>query len=90
MAFAADKVTDRDVGHARTDLDDLAGEFVAHRQWWLESLLRPVVPRLEVQVGAADASHLYLHQHIACSDGGNRNVHELEPGSGPRFYKAFH
>jgi len=34
MAFAADQITDRNIGHARTELNHLTGELMAHRYWW--------------------------------------------------------
>src|SRR5687768_1741158 len=53
VAFAAHQIADRDVGDAGADLNHLAGELMAHGHRWLQSLLRPFVPRLDMQVSAA-------------------------------------
>ena len=55
VPLAGDQVADRDVVHEGADLDDLAEEFVAGDERGLHSGGRPVVPALDVQVGAADA-----------------------------------
>ena len=55
MAFAADDVAGVKIAHVRADLDDLADEFMADHHRHRDGLLGPVVPVVDVQVGAADA-----------------------------------
>src|SRR5262245_28216506 len=52
VILAADQVTDGDVADADACLDHLAGELVPGDQPDRHVLLRPVVPVLDVQVGA--------------------------------------
>ena len=55
VAFAADDFAGEKVVHVRADLDDLADELVADDHRHGDRLLRPGVPLVDVQVGAADA-----------------------------------
>jgi hypothetical protein len=48
MAFATYEITDGNVSDARADLDHLTGELVPHGHWWLQGLLRPFIPALDV------------------------------------------
>ena len=55
VAFAADDVAGLKIGDVGADLDDFADEFVADDHRHGDGLLRPLVPLVDVQVGAADA-----------------------------------
>src|SRR4030095_16838376 len=90
MSFAADQITYRNVRDARTDLDHVAREFMAHRHGWLQSLLRPLVPRIDMQVGAADSCRPDLDQHIACPDRWHRNIDQLPPWPRLCLHEGFH
>jgi len=37
---------------------------MAGNQWRLDTVLRPLVPVINVQIGAADRRHLHFHQNI--------------------------
>ncbi len=54
-----------DVG---ADLDDLAHELVADHHRHGDGLLRPGVPVVDVQVGAADAGAVHADQHVVDAD----------------------
>ena len=54
VALGRDVVADLDVVDVFPDLDDGAGELVPERERRVDPLLRPLVPLLDVQVGAAD------------------------------------
>ena len=54
VALAADEVADLEVADVRADLDDLADELVPDHQRHRNRPLRPRVPVVDVQVGAAD------------------------------------
>jgi hypothetical protein len=77
VAFTAHQITNGNIGNARTKLNHLAGELMADGHWRFQGLLSPGVPRLNVQIGAADACCFYSHEHVACFDCRNRNVDEL-------------
>ena len=55
VALAADDVAGIEVVHVRSDGDDLAHELMADRHGHGNRLLRPLVPLVDVHVGAADA-----------------------------------
>ena len=87
VSLAADQIAYRNVADARTDLDNLAGELMAHRHRRLQSPLRPLVPRLDMQVGAANSRRPDLDQHIPCPDRGqqeHRPAQALVPVSSSR------
>ena len=64
VTLAGDQVADAHVAHTRTHGDDLAAELVADDERRRDGAGGPVVPRLDVQVGAADAGAQHPDQHI--------------------------
>ena len=64
VALAADDVAGVEVAHVRPDRDDLADELVADRHRHRDRLLRPGVPLVDVQVGAADAGAADADQDV--------------------------
>jgi hypothetical protein len=55
VAFAADKLSDRDVSNVRAGSDDLPDELMADSQTLFYRRAGPGVPLVDVQVSAADA-----------------------------------
>src|SRR6185295_11192954 len=103
MALARNALADLEVLHIGADRGDLAGIFMPgdHRHW--NGLPGPVVPFVDVDVGAADAGLVDLHQHILRSDFGDRPLfhpdarlglgfdegsHQITPNSLPASVKA--
>ena len=84
VALAADEVARVEVAHVGADLDDLADELVADDEGRGDGLRRPRVPRLDVQVRAADARPMDPHEDVVDPDGGAGDVAQLEAGSGGR------
>src|SRR5437764_10609181 len=68
VPFAADDIADGKVMHVAADLDDAADEFVADSHRNGNGLLRPVVPVVNVNIGAADAGAENLDEHIVDAD----------------------
>ena len=96
-AHAADDVTlarhpvaDGDVVHERADLDDLAVELVAGDERRRDRRRGPVVPPLDVQVGAADAGAKHPDLHVAGPGLGLGSVDVLQAGAGRRFVEGLH
>ena len=89
VALAAHQIANRYIGDSRADLDDFARELMAHGHRRLESLLRPFVPRLDMQIGAANARCRDLDQHITCLDAGTGTSINSSPGPGWVFTRAF-
>ena len=90
VAFAADDVAGGEVGDVGADLDDLADELVPDHHRHRDRLLRPRVPVVDVQIGAADAGPVDPDQHVVDPDFGFGHV--LEPQSGLRlgFHECSH
>ena len=88
VALGRDVVADLDVVDVVSDLDDRAGELVAERERRVDALLRPLVPLLDVQVGAADRRGLDLDDDLARAGDGIGDLVELEPGPGSTFRSA--
>ena len=90
VPLAADDVARVEVAHVRADLDDLADELVPDHERHRDRLLRPGVPRVDVQVGAADAGLAHADQDVVDPDLRLGHVLEPEPRLGLRFDERFH
>src|SRR3546814_19023979 len=64
MALGRNPLADRVAAHAWSDLDDAADEFMADHQPGLDRALAPLVPQVDVQVGAAARRLLELDQDL--------------------------
>src|SRR3546814_9043891 len=64
MALGRNPQADRVAAYAGSDLDDAADEFMADHQPGLDRALAPLVPQVDVQVGAADGCFLELDQDL--------------------------
>src|SRR3546814_16182552 len=64
MALGRNPLADRVAAYAGSDLDDAADEFMADHQPGLDRALDPLVPQVDVQVGAADGGFLELDQDL--------------------------
>src|SRR5439155_22195988 len=80
VALRGDVVADRDVPDELPALDDGAGELVAKRERRDDPALRPRVPPVDVQVGAADARGLDLDQHLVRRGLRDRDLVETQAG----------
>jgi hypothetical protein len=74
MAFGRDALPQCIPAHARTHVDDAADELVADDQTRLDHALRPLVPLVDVQVGAADRGLFELDEHLVRPDLGQRHL----------------
>src|SRR5687767_10539579 len=90
MPFRADDVTQMEIIHVRADLHDFADKFVTdhHRHW--DRLLRPRVPFVNVQVGAADSGLVNPDEHIIDPTLRLGDILEPETGFRLRFDEGFH
>jgi hypothetical protein len=90
VSLAADEIADgipADVGaHAGDASDELVSDLHRHGN----RPLRPCVPLVDVDVGAADGSALNLDENVVGSDLGFRDVHQPQPGRRLFFYECFH
>ena len=90
VAFAADDIAGEKIGDVGADLDDLAHEFMADRQRDGDGLLRPIVPLVNVHVGAADARAMHADQDIVDADAGFPDFFQPEAGLALAFDQRFH
>ncbi len=91
MAFAGDALAEAQVaGDAGADLDDFAGEFVPRDHRHGNGLLRPFVPVIDVDVGAADGGVGDADQHIFRPAVGHGCGHFPDAGFGLQLAEPFH
>jgi hypothetical protein len=64
VAFGADPLAEFVAGDAGADLHDAADEFVPDHEARLDRALTPLVPLVDVQVGAADGGLFQLDQDL--------------------------
>ena len=79
VPFPADQIPGMKVGHVRADFDNLSAEFVPDYERHMDRGSRPVVPIVDVQVGAADSRA--QHANFDVIDSGFRLRHIFEPQS---------
>ena len=88
VPLAADDVAGREVVHVRADRDDLADELVADDHRHRDRALRPGVPVVDVQIGAADAGAQHADQHVVDADLGLGRVDEPDARAAPPTSRA--
>ena len=86
VSLAADQVAGEKVRHIGPGLDDPADKFMADGHGHGDGRLCPLVPLVDVHVGAADARAQHLDEHVVDADLGY--VHFPEPEA--RFVPALH
>ncbi len=64
MPLATDDIAGEKVVDIRPDCDDLAHKLMPHRHGHWNRLLRPLIPLVDVNIGAADPRFLHAHQYI--------------------------
>jgi hypothetical protein len=76
--------------HAFAQLNDLADEFVADDEGRPDGVLGPLVPALDVKVGAADAGTEDPDKNFAWARFGIRDILQPQPGPRLRFDQRLH
>src|SRR5581483_12255303 len=90
VALSGDVVADGDVADELPAVDDRAGELVPERERRLDPALRPLVPAVDVQVGAADARGLDLDEHLVRGRSRHRDLVEPQALLGRRLAQREH
>ena len=90
MALAGDALADREARDARAKLGDLADILMADDLWGLDVLLRPLVPFVDMDVGAADRGLVDLDENFSGARHRNRHLPQLQSGAGCGFYNGIH
>jgi hypothetical protein len=76
VAFAADNLPRLEVVDVRTDGCDFADELVTDHKRHGDRLARPLVPFIDVEIGAANSSHQYADQYVVDAGLGGWDVFE--------------
>ena len=90
VAFPADQVAGEEVHHVGPGLDDPADELVTDRHGHGDGLLRPLVPPVDVHVGAANARAQHLDEHVVDADFGDVHFPEPEARLAPALHQCSH
>ena len=90
MALAGDALADREARDARAELCNLADILMADDLWGLDVLLRPLVPFVDMDVGAADRGLVDLDENFSGARHRNRHLPQLQSGAGCGFYDGIH
>ena len=89
VPFPADDIAGMKVRHVRADFDDLSAEFVPDDQRHVNRGLRPLVPVVDVQVGAANSRAKHANLYVVDAGLGLGNVFEPQAARRADLYKAF-
>ena len=76
VALARDNIAHLKTHDVGAQLDDLAGVLVARRHRGLNRFLRPIVPVVNVHIGATDGGFMDLDQYIVTAHHRNRDIFE--------------
>ena len=90
VALTADEVADREVADVGAKRDDLADELVPDRHRYRNRLLRPGIPAVDVQIGAADPRPANTNQDVVDPDLGLGKILKPETLLCPRLDKRLH
>ena len=88
--LGGNEITFFDAGDLIAHGFDVAAELVAGNERGMNAALRPLVPLINVQVGAADGGDLDLDQNVGRAELGNGNFADLGARRGLRLYDGKH
>jgi hypothetical protein len=78
------------IGDEPPDLYHVAGEFVPDDERRLAPRLRPRIPVVDVNVGAAHSGPAHTNENLVLTDFRLRHILEFEAGCGGFLYQRFH
>jgi hypothetical protein len=90
VPLAADQVAGVEIADVVAHGDDLADELVADHERHGDGALRPLVPAVDVDVGAADAGPVHADQHVVDAVLRLGDVLEPEAGLGLALHERAH
>ena len=90
MSFGGYPVADIESFYFNATLDDLAAEFVSDGQRHWNRITRPVIPLIDMDVGASYCSAFDADQDIVVSDRGLIDILEPDAAFGLRFDECAH
>src|SRR4029077_8892595 len=90
VAFGADDLAGIHGGDVLAKLDHLADELVADDESWFDAVLRPLVPRVDVEVRAANTRAQHADENLTGTGLGLGHVLQPQPGLGLRLDQRLH
>ena len=90
VPFSADQVAREEVHHVGPGLDNPADKLMPNGHGHWDGGLRPLVPLVDVHVGAADTRAQHLDQHVVDADLGNVHFAEPEARLAPALHQRLH
>src|SRR5690348_6193342 len=90
VSFDRHPIADMDIGDQRPDLRDVPGEFVPNDERRVAPPARPVIPLVNMDVGAAHARAAHADQHFVIANGRYGHILELETGGCSLFDERVH
>ena len=90
VPLATDNFAHGKISHVTAHLDDFADKLMPHHQRHRHGFARPIVPFVDVQIGAADAGATHLDEDVIGRHPGLRNVLEPKSFSGLFFNECLH
>jgi hypothetical protein len=90
VPLGGDSVSLLHVVHESPDLYDIAGELVSHHERWFASPLRPGVPLVDVNIGAAYTRASHPNENFVFTDCGLRAIFQFETGCRGFLDQRFH
>src|ERR1019366_4888907 len=90
VALTADQFSYPEVRHIRTDRHDLAHKFVADDQRHRNGRLGPLIPFVNMQVGATDSSQKNADFDVVDANLGFGNVFQPKTNTPLTFHQSFH
>ncbi len=90
VAFAGDAIADGEAAHFLADGDHLSHILVPHHHGDGNGLLGPLVPVVDVHVGAADGGLADLDEQIVVAELGSRDIGHPDADFGFEFGECFH
>ena len=90
VAFAAHQIARAEIADVGAHCHDLAHKFMADRHRHGDGALRPLVPVVDMNIGAADARALYTDQNIVDADFRFANLFEPQARLPLALYECLH
>jgi hypothetical protein len=90
MTFATHQIAGAKIADVRSHLNDFADKFMTDGHWYGDGALRPIVPAVDMNIGAANARAPDADQNIVDANGGFGDLFEPQTGLALALYKGFH
>ena len=90
VPFPADQIAGMKIRHVGSDFDNLSAEFMPDDQRHVNGGARPIVPVVDVQVGAANSRAQHANFDVVDAGFGLGNIFEPQASLGAALNEGFH